>query len=65
VPEQAEPVEVYEDSADGAGAVLSELDRAGAVAQDFLWLGAAVNRARLAVLGACSSGAGGWAIAGC
>jgi hypothetical protein len=35
------------------------------VAQDFLWLGAAVNLARLAVLGARSSGAGGWAIAGC
>jgi hypothetical protein len=35
------------------------------VAQDFLWLGAAVNLARLAVLGARSSGAGGWAIVGC
>jgi hypothetical protein len=32
VPEQAEPVEVYGDSAYGAGAVLSELDRAGALA---------------------------------
>jgi hypothetical protein len=35
------------------------------VAQDFLWLGAAVNLARLAVLGARSRGDGGWAIAGC
>src|SRR5580704_10656916 len=32
VAEQAEPVEVYGDSAYGAGAVLSELDRAGVVA---------------------------------
>jgi hypothetical protein len=35
------------------------------VAQDFFWLGAAVNLARLAVLGARSTGRGGWAIAGC
>jgi hypothetical protein len=35
------------------------------VAQDFLWLGAAVNLARLAVLGARSSSGGGWAIVGC
>jgi hypothetical protein len=35
------------------------------VAQDFVWLGAAVNLARLAVLGVRSTGGGGWAIAGC
>jgi hypothetical protein len=35
------------------------------VAQDFLWLGAAVNLARLAGLGVRSTGGGGWAIAGC
>jgi hypothetical protein len=34
------------------------------VAQDFVWLGAAVNLARLALLGARSTGGGGWAIAG-
>jgi hypothetical protein len=34
------------------------------VAQDFLWLGAAVNLARLAVLGVRNTG-GGWAVAGC
>jgi Transposase DDE domain/Transposase domain (DUF772) len=34
------------------------------VTQDFVWLGAAVNLARLAVLGARSTGGGGWAIAG-
>ncbi|HWC38434.1 MAG TPA: IS1182 family transposase [Acidimicrobiales bacterium] len=35
------------------------------VAQDFAWLGAAVNLARLAVLGARSTASGGWAIGGC
>jgi hypothetical protein len=35
------------------------------VAQDFVWLGAAVNLARLAVLGLRSTGDGGWVIAGC
>jgi hypothetical protein len=35
------------------------------VAQDFLWLGAAVNLARLAVLGVRSSGGGEWAIGAC
>ena len=35
------------------------------VAQDFAWLGAAVNLARLAVLGLSSNGGGGWTIAGC
>jgi hypothetical protein len=34
------------------------------VAQDFLWLGAAVNLARLAVLGVRSTGGGRWAIGG-
>jgi len=35
------------------------------VAQDFVWLGAAVNLARLAVLGLRSTGVGGWATGAC
>jgi hypothetical protein len=35
------------------------------VAQDFVWLGAAANLARLAVLGVRSTGGGGWAIGAC